>query len=86
MELRFSQYSVKINWESTKYIGMNIDINRKERYVTLSMVGYIDKLLQEVRPEGIKSAKTPAIYFPLNYKRPGAQTATIDDSPAATDK
>ena len=65
---------------------MNIDINRKERYVTLSMAGYSDKLLQEVRPEGIKSAKTPAIYFPPNYKRPGAQTATIDDSPAATDK
>jgi hypothetical protein len=65
---------------------MNIDINRKERYVTLSMAGYIDKLLQEVRPEGIKSAKTPAIYFSPNYKGPGAQTATIDDSPAATDK
>jgi hypothetical protein len=65
---------------------MNIDINRKERYVTLSMAGYIDKLLQEVRPEGIESAKTPVIYFPPNYKRPGAQTAAIDDSPAATDK
>ncbi len=50
------------------------------------MAGYIDKLLQEIRPEGIKSAKTPALYFPPNYKRPGAQTATIDDSPAATDK
>ena len=48
------------------------------------MAGYIDKLLQEVRPEGVKSAKTPAIYFAPNYKRPGAQTATIDDSPAAT--
>jgi hypothetical protein len=43
-------YSVKINWEGTKYIGMNIDINRKGRYVTLSMAGYIDKLLQEIRP------------------------------------
>ena len=79
-------YSVKINWEGTKYIGMNIDINRKERHVTLSMAGYIDKLLQEVRPEGIKSAKTPAIYFPPNHKKPGAQTATIDDSPAATEE
>ena len=59
---------------------MNIDINRKERHVTLSMAGYIDKLLQEVRPAGVKSAKTPAIYFPPNYKRPGAQTATIDTS------
>ncbi len=48
------------------------------------MAGYIDKLVQEVRPEGVKSAKTPAIYFPPNYKRPGVQTATIDDSPAAT--
>jgi hypothetical protein len=29
---------------------------------------------------------SPAIYFPPNYKRPGAQIATIDDSPAANEE
>jgi hypothetical protein len=37
-------YSVKINWERTKNIGMDIDIDRNSRHVTISMAGYIDKL------------------------------------------
>jgi hypothetical protein len=77
-------YSVKINWEGTKYIGMDIDIDRKNRHVTISMAGYIDKLFQTIRPNGTKGASTPCTYAPPNYKNPGAQTATIDDTPLAT--
>jgi hypothetical protein len=33
-------YSIKINWEGTKYIGMDININRKKRHVTISMPGH----------------------------------------------
>jgi hypothetical protein len=77
-------YSVKINWEGSKYIGMDIAINRKKRHVTISMPGYIDKLLQSIRPNGIKAASTPATYCPPNFKNPGAQTATIDETPAAS--
>ncbi len=36
-------YQVKVNWQGTKYLGMDIDINRNQRHVTLSMPGYIDK-------------------------------------------
>jgi hypothetical protein len=36
-------YSVKINWEGTKYIGMDIDIDRNNRHVTISMARYIDR-------------------------------------------
>jgi hypothetical protein len=39
-------YSVKIYWEGTKYIGMDIDIDRNNCHVTISMSGYIDKLFQ----------------------------------------
>jgi hypothetical protein len=28
-------YSVKINWEGTRYKGMDIDIDRKKRHVTI---------------------------------------------------
>ncbi len=52
---------------------MDININRKKRHVTISMPGYIDKLLQ-----------SPAIYCPPNFKKPGAQTATIDETPDAS--
>ena len=77
-------YSVKKNWEGTKYIGMNIDIDRKSQHVTISMAGYIDKLFQTIRPNGTKGASTPSTYAPPKYKNPGAQTATIDDTPLAT--
>jgi hypothetical protein len=73
-------YSIKINWEGTKYIGMDININRKKRHVTISMPGYIEKLPQSIRPNGIKAASTPAPYCPPNFKNPGAQTATIDET------
>jgi hypothetical protein len=45
------------------------------------MPGYINKLLSRVRPNGIKGASTPA----PNYAKPGAQKATIDASPLATE-
>jgi hypothetical protein len=63
---------------------MNISINRIQRHVTISMPGYIEKLLRKMRPNGIKDASTPGIYHPPNYKSPKSQTATIDATPLAT--
>ena len=47
-------YQVKVNWEGTKYLGMSININRIKRHVTLTMPGYIQRLLQRVRPNGVR--------------------------------
>ena len=77
-------YQVKVDMEGSKYLGMNIRINRKKRHVTLSMHGYIEKLLQRVRPNGIKGSTTPARYFPPKFKQPGAQKATVDETPRAS--
>ena len=63
---------------------MGININRKKRHVTISMPRYIEKLLQSIRPNGMKAASTPATYCPPNFKNPGAQTATIDETPEAS--
>ncbi len=65
-------YTVKVDYRGSKYLGMTIDINRKERHVTLSMPGYITKLMRFVRPQGTKGASTPAIYTAPNYKSPQA--------------
>jgi hypothetical protein len=78
-------YQVYVNWEGTKYLGMDININRDKRYVTLTMNGYIQRLITRVRPDGIKGASTPAIYVPPNYAKPGAQKASIDASSLATE-
>jgi hypothetical protein len=77
-------YTVKVDWAGSRYLGMDIAVDRVHRHVTISMPGYIQKLLRKVRPDGIKAASTPAIYYPPNYKTPQAQTATVDSSPAAT--
>jgi hypothetical protein len=77
-------YTVKVDWKGSKYLGMDIAIDRVRRHVTLSMPGYIAKLLRRVRPQGVKTARTPSIYHPPNYKSPKAQTATVDSSPLAT--
>jgi hypothetical protein len=47
-------YQIKVNYKGTKYLGMTIVIDRKARHVTLTltMPGYIDKLLRkENRPK-----------------------------------
>ena len=49
------------------------------------MPGYIEKLLRKVCPDGIKEANTPAHYTPPNYASPGAHTATVDESPPASE-
>ncbi len=60
---------------------MTIAIDRQARHVTLTMPGYIDKLLRRVKPEGTKGGSTPTIYTPPNYASAGAQRATMDTSP-----
>ncbi len=65
---------------------MNITINRTKRYVTISMPGYVDKLLHKLRPLGVKPVTTPTIYTVPNYKSPQSQTATVHTSPLATPK
>ena len=78
-------YTVKVDYKGLKYLGMNIHINRGQRHVTLSMPGYVEKLLKRVRPAGIKGAHTPSLYIQPNYKTAKAQTATVDNSPLASD-
>jgi hypothetical protein len=66
-------YTIKVDWQGAKYLGMDITINRTHRHVTVSMPGYIEK-----------DARTPGVYSPPNYMSPQAQTATIDSSPFAS--
>jgi hypothetical protein len=78
-------YTIKVDHKGSKYLGITIDIDRIQRHVTLSMPGYIEKLLKRVRPDGVKPASTPSIYSPPpNYKSSRAQTATVDASPLAS--
>jgi hypothetical protein len=73
-----------VDYRGSKYLGIDIMVNRKMRHVTLNMPGYIAKLLKRVRPDGVKGAHTPSKYSQPNYRHPTAQTATVDTSPLAS--
>jgi hypothetical protein len=77
-------YTIKVDFQGLKYLGISIDICRPKRHVTLSMPGYVAKLLKRVRPNGVKGASTPSVYAPVNYSQPAAQKATVDSSPLAS--
>jgi hypothetical protein len=77
-------YTIKVDYHGSRYLGLDIAIDRQQRHVTLTMPGYIKKLLKRIRPNGIKGARTPSIYSPPNYKHATAQTATVDATPLAT--
>jgi hypothetical protein len=63
-------YQVKVNWEGNKYLGVGIDVDRTNRHVTISMPGYVSKLLRRVRPDSLKGASTPGLYLPPDYHNP----------------
>ena len=77
-------YTVKVDYQGSRYLGMDISIDRKNRHVTLAMPGYIAKLLKRVRPNGVKGARTPSTYTAPNYQRATSQAATVDSSPLAS--
>ena len=77
-------YTVKVDYQGSRYLGMDIHIDRRNRHVTLAMPGYVAKLLKRVRPKNIKGARTPSKYFAPNYQRSTSQTATVDSSPLAS--
>ena len=62
-------YSIKINWEGTKHIGMDINRNSSQRHVTISMPGYIDKLLQSIRPNGNKISVNTGYILPTQLQK-----------------
>ena len=77
-------YTVKVDYNGYKYLGMSLAIDRTARHVTLTMPGYIAKLLTRVRPNGVKGAHTPSIYIQPIYGKAVTQKATVDVSPLAS--
>ena len=39
-------YEVTTDWQGTLFVGMHLDWDYNQRHVTISMPGYIQKLLQ----------------------------------------
>jgi hypothetical protein len=79
-----SLYHVKPHPIASKFLGLTIHHDRPARSISLSYPGYVDALLLRLRPLGVKSAPTPAIYTPPSYGLRLPQSATHDLSPPAS--
>ena len=72
-------YEIKVDWSGSKYVGFNIEFDNILHTVSLSMPGYIAKVLQRFAPHLTTTAASPATYIAPNYGRPN-QTPRLDTS------
>ena len=77
-------YHVKSHPTGTNYLGFTVAHDRTARTITLSYPGYIAKLLAQVRPNGVKPAKSPALYTPPSYGSSAPQLSPVDNSSPAS--
>jgi len=64
------RYPLRANWTPTKYLGITIDFDYSARTVSLSMPGYMAKVVhrfQRLLSLGSTQAASPSIYVPPTY-------------------
>ena len=79
------QYKVKADWEGKMYCGITLDWDYKNRTVTLSMPGYVEKMLRNFNhPKPTKPQDSPHPAPPRKYGK-AAQDPIDDDTTAPLD-
>jgi hypothetical protein len=81
--LQDAGYVLKIDMSAKKYIGLTIERDRVNQTITISMPGYIAKILQRFAHRITRQAKSPSIYIPPKYGS-HIQYPAIDTSPPLT--
>ena len=77
-------YELKVDWSGSKYLGLTIAFDRPARTATLSMPGYIAKVLARFASRGpFKQVQSPQVYS-AHYPRQGPQLVHVDTQPALT--
>jgi hypothetical protein len=72
-------YEIKIDWTGNKYLGFNINFNRINQSVELSMPGYIEKVLRRFAPQLSYGSASPSIYTPPSYGSTTPQQSVTED-------
>jgi hypothetical protein len=83
LEVLRKLYEITVDWEGRKYLGVTIRFDTQKHTVTLSMPGYIDKVIARFCPDITRGAPSPAIYIPPHYGA-SIQHVDIDESPSLT--
>jgi hypothetical protein len=83
--LQLNDYKITIRPDGNQYLGMNIAFNRTRTAVTISMPGYVHKMLTRFRSQFLdpahRPAQTPGRYIVPVYGRKSPQLTSFDDSP-----
>jgi hypothetical protein len=83
--LNLNDYKITIRPDGDQYLGMNIAFNTARTAVTISMPGYVQKMLTRFRPQFLdkthRPARTPGRYIAPIYGQKSPQLTSIDDSP-----
>ena len=75
-------YTITVDMEAKQYLGLQLDWNYKERYVDVSMPGYVDKALARFQhPAPRKQQHSP---FPWTQPTYGAKTQYTADEDLST--
>jgi hypothetical protein len=81
--LESNAYKLKVRPLGDKYLGMSISFDHVQHTVSLSMPGYVTKMLQRFRPQyllpGHRAAKNPGRYIPPSYTS-GPQVVFVDNT------
>ena len=84
-------YEIKVNRTGSKYLGMKIAIDYDKRICSMSIPGYIAKVIIQFRPlldaamskyklKSTTQAASPSIYSPPTFGNKGPQFSIIDTS------
>ena len=79
------KYPLKIDWDGSKYVGIDLEWNYDKREVTILMKEYVEQTLKQFQhPKLSKHHYGPTKYVPPEYGRK-IQYTTIDTWPELTD-
>eukprot|EP00804_Cyclotella_cryptica_P014175 CCRYP_005592-RA/>CCRYP_005592-RA protein AED:0.28 eAED:0.24 QI:0/0/0/1/0/0/2/0/659 len=78
-------YDVKVDHTGSLYCGITLDWHYEEKYLHISMPGYVTKQLTKYNhPHPKKPVNTPWEPYPIKYGHPIQETLPEDDSPLLT--
>ena len=74
------QYDFKVDWTGHNYLGLTIDYDRQKRTITVSIPGYVKRMLAEFSVViAARDPGSPIAYITPRYGNKGPQAAVEDD-------
>jgi hypothetical protein len=73
-------YVLHIDWIGAKYVGLDINFDKQQRTVTISMENYVRRALERFDATNLTGVDSPCVYSPPKYGAP-QQFTEVDATP-----